>query len=202
MDSETIWRHIDQQRVDLADLLDGLTAQQWAVPSLCAGWTVREVAAHITQSQWRPIRFAIPAIRAGFRFNPMMSDLARSDRRTPQELVRALREMPGCRRRPPGTTELDPLTDMVVHAQDIAVPLGLDYLMPVPAAVVAAERLWGMRFPLNPRRRLPGIRFVATDADFVAGDGVRVEAPIRDIVLAFADRPVMLPELSAGQAPA
>ncbi|CAN5881296.1 maleylpyruvate isomerase family mycothiol-dependent enzyme [soil metagenome] len=202
MDSDTIWRHIDEQRIGLADLLDGVAPQQWSVPSLCSGWTVRDVAAHITQSQWAPQRFVIPALRSGFRFNVMMRDLARSDRRTPEQLVTALRQMPGCRRRPPGTTELDPLTDMLVHGQDIAVPLGLEYPMPIPAAVAVAERLWRMRFPLNPSRRLPGKRFIASDADFAVGEGTRVEAPIRDIVLAFADRPAAIPGLSAGQAPA
>lgn len=202
MDSELIWRHIDEQRLALADLLDGLSAQQWSVPSLCAGWTVREVAAHITQSQWRPVRFVLPALRARLRFDAMMSQLALSDHRTPEQLVAALRAMPGCRRRPPGTTEVDPLMDMLVHGQDIAVPLGIEHAMPVPAAAAVADRLWRMRFPLNPSRRLPGMRFVATDVDFAVGEGLRIEAPIRDIVLAFADRPVVLPELSGGPAPA
>ena len=31
----------------LAELLGGLTAAQWQTPSMCAGWTVRDVAAHL-----------------------------------------------------------------------------------------------------------------------------------------------------------
>jgi len=34
------------ERETFAGLLERLTAQQWDAPSLCAGWTVRDVAAH------------------------------------------------------------------------------------------------------------------------------------------------------------
>ena len=47
MDAETSWQVIAEQRRDLADLLEGLTAEQWQAPSLCAGWRVRDVAAHV-----------------------------------------------------------------------------------------------------------------------------------------------------------
>ncbi|MBO0810259.1 MAG: maleylpyruvate isomerase N-terminal domain-containing protein, partial [Actinobacteria bacterium] len=44
MEIDDVWRAIDAERTGLADLLAGLTAEQWEVPSLCAGWRVREVA--------------------------------------------------------------------------------------------------------------------------------------------------------------
>lgn len=36
--------------------------------------------------------------------------------------------------------------------------------------------------------RLDGVRLVATDADFAAGQGREVKAPIRDIVMVLAGR--------------
>lgn len=36
------------ERRDLADFLETLTPEQWQQPSLCAGWTVRDVVAHVT----------------------------------------------------------------------------------------------------------------------------------------------------------
>lgn len=39
---------IAAERRELADLLDTLRADQWDRPSLCAGWRVREVAAHMS----------------------------------------------------------------------------------------------------------------------------------------------------------
>jgi mycothiol maleylpyruvate isomerase-like protein len=48
MDSDEVWRTIDEQRPDVANLLDELSEHEWSTPSLCAAWTVREVAAHLT----------------------------------------------------------------------------------------------------------------------------------------------------------
>lgn len=183
-----MWCHIDQQRADLADFLDGLTPHQWAAPSLCTAWTVRDVAAHLTQSTTGWLRLGIEVVRYRFRFDPMVADLARGDGKSPEEITAALRAMVGVRKRPPGTTVADPLTDVLVHGQDIAVPLGLSRTMPVEPAVVAAERLWGMRFPLHPRKHFPGIELVATDTEFSVGSGRVVSGTIADIVLAMAGR--------------
>jgi uncharacterized protein (TIGR03083 family) len=190
MDDARIWGHIDEQRADLADLLDTLSDAQWATPSLCPGWTVRNVAAHLTQANASWGRMALEAFRSGFRFNAMMSRAAREDRRSPQEIVTNIRAMVGQRRRPPGTAVADPLMDTLVHGQDIAVPLGITRTMPVDAALIAAERLWAMRFPFNAQRRFAGVHFTATDAPFTVGDGRRVDGPIQDIVLVLAGRRV------------
>lgn len=188
MRDDDIWALIDAERADLADFLDGLTPQQWAVRSLCPDWTVRDVAVHLTQSTLGWPRMAVQALRSGFRFNAMVSRVAREDRRPPHEVVAALRAMVGVRRRPPGTAVADPLTDVLVHGQDIAVPLGLDRAMPTAAAVIAADRLWTMGFPFHARKRFAGTRLRATDAEFTAGRGEPVDAPIRDIVLALSGR--------------
>jgi uncharacterized protein (TIGR03083 family) len=190
MDSNTIWRHIDEQRGVLADMFDGIDAASWSTPSLCEGWTVRDVAAHLTHSHMGRPRVVIEAIRSNFRFNAMVHRLAIEDTRSPAQLAVALRDMRGSRRRPPGTAEVDPLMDVLVHGQDIAVPLSIDLPMPGDAATAAAQRLWVMRFPLNPQRRLRGTELVATDADFRVGAGRVIEAPIRDILMLLAGRRV------------
>ena len=192
MDSDTIWRHIDEQRANLADMCDGIEAARWSTPSLCEGWTVRDVAVHLTHSHMSRPRMVVEAVRSGFRFNAMVHRTAVQDTRSPEQIAEALRGMRGSRKRPPGTTECDPLMDALVHGQDIAVPLGIDLPMPVDAAAAAVQRLWGMRFPFNPQRRLRGIRFVATDVDFSVGQGRCVEAPIRDILMVFAGRPASI----------
>ncbi|KUH88406.1 maleylpyruvate isomerase family mycothiol-dependent enzyme [Mycobacterium sp. IS-1556] len=188
MDSNTVWRHIDEQRVNLADMLDGLEPQQWSTSSLCDGWTVREVAAHLTHSQLPKSKMLVELLRSGFRFNAMIYRAALHDKRSPSELTAALREMRGSRKRPPGTSEVDPLMDVLVHTQDIAVPLGIDRPMPVDAAVVAAERVWTTGFPFHAQRRLRGVELAAIDADFRVGEGRLVEAPIRDILMVLVGR--------------
>jgi uncharacterized protein (TIGR03083 family) len=193
MDDSQIWAYIDEQRANLADFLDSLTPEPWETPSLCPGWTVRQAAAHITQSSTNWGRLSFELLRSGFRFNALTLRMARDDQRKPEEITAALRAMVGGRRRPPGTAVADPLADVLVHGQDIAVPLGLPRTMPVPAAVIAAERLWKMGFPFNARKRFPNITFTATDADFSVGDGDVVRGPIQDIVMTLSGRRAGLP---------
>lgn len=188
MDTDGIWHCVDGQRAGLAGLLESLTAGQRMAPSLCYGWRVRDVAAHLTHSRMPAGRMVVEAVKSGFRFDPMIRRLGREDPRSQSEIVAALRAMVGSRTRVPGTSVQQPLIELLVHGQDIAVALGLDWPMPVEAAVESANRLCSMMFPINARRRLQGIRLVATDADFAAGQGCETRAPIRDIVMVLAGR--------------
>ena len=192
MDAQPVWGYIDEQRADLADFHDTLTPEQWDTPSLCHDWTVRQVAAHITHSATNWGRLSFELMRSGFRFNALMSRMGREDSRTPEEITAAMRAMVGRRRRPPGTAVADPLMDVMLHGQDIAIPLGIDRTMPIPPAVIVAQRLWKMGFPFNARKRFANVAFSATDADFTVGDGEVVRGPIQDIVMVLSGRPAGL----------
>ena len=188
MNTDEIWRRVDEQRIGLAGLLEGLTAEQWTAPSLCDGWQVRDVAAHLTHSHMHPVRAIVEAARSGFRFDSMIQRLGREDPRSQAEIAIALRGMAGSRKRVPGTSVQQPLIELLVHGQDIAVPLGIDWPMPLDAAREAAQKLSGMTFPLSGQQRLAGVRLVATDAEFAAGEGREVQVPIGDIVMILAGR--------------
>jgi uncharacterized protein (TIGR03083 family) len=135
-----------------------------------------------------PVRAVFEAVKSGFRFDPMIRRLACEDRRSQAQIVAALRGMVGSRRKVPMTTDRDPLMDVLIHGQDIVVPLGIDRPMPADAAVEVANHLWRMTFPMKPAARLAGYRLVADDADFAVGEGREVRAPIRDIVMILAGR--------------
>jgi uncharacterized protein (TIGR03083 family) len=189
VNTDEIWRRVDDQRIGLAGLLEGLTAEQWTAQSLCDGWQVRDVAAHLTHSHMHPVRAIVEAARSGFRFDSMIQRLGREDPRSQSEIAIALRGMAGSRKRVPGTSvQQQPLIELLVHGQDITVPLGIDWPMPLDAAREAAQKLSGMTFPLNGQRRLAGVRLVATDAEFAAGEGREVQVPIDDIVIILAGR--------------
>lgn len=188
MNPDRIWSFVDAQRAEIAGLLDTLDDQQWMAPSLCDGWRVRDVAAHLTHSHMSPARAVVEAVKSGFRFDPMIRRLGVEDPRSKTQIAEALRGMVGARKKVPGTSVQQPLIELLVHGQDIAVPLGIDLPMPPEAAAEAANRLAGMKFPINAARQLNGVRLVATDADFAAGEGREVRAPIRDIVMILAGR--------------
>ena len=196
MDKDVVWRVIDDERSRLADLLEELSDSEWRTPSLCREWTVREVAAHLTLAHTGPLSAAGSLIRAGGGFNRMIRDTAIRQARLPvQEYPRRLRSMVGSRRTAPFITELEPLVDVLCHAQDIARPIGRPYPMPADAAVAAAEHIWRRSFPFRAQRMLRGYELVATDAPWRAGVGVRVEGPISALLLLVSGRPAALADL-------
>jgi uncharacterized protein (TIGR03083 family) len=188
MDSDTIWRHTDEQRLALADILAGLPEEAWAEDSLCAGWTVRDVAAHLTFSHARIGQVIGPVLRSGFRFNAMIRDSAVRCPLDHDEIIATLRGFVGSRRRAPGVSELEPMADILIHTQDICVPLGIDHAMPPDAAVVAADRLLALPAPFRLRRPYRGVRFEATDVDWTWGSGAVVTGPMRWLLLTVAGR--------------
>lgn len=197
MDVDEVWRAIDTERASLADLLEGFTPDQWETPSLCDGWRVREVGAHLTQAQMGPAQAVVNLVRAGGSFNRMIRDTAVRQARLPVERYPAMiRSMLGTRRKAPGVTPLEPLCDALVHGQDIAVPLGIDRPMPLPAAAAVGTRVWEMGFPFGAKRRLAGFRLVATDCGWTVGDGDRVEGRMADLVLLVTGRHVAVDRVS------
>src|SRR3954467_13472622 len=85
MDSDELWRTIDEQRAGLADLLEEFDDEEWTTRSLCTAWTVRDVAAHPTLAQIE-LRPALGATVRPLRgFNRVTRDTALRQARLPVE---------------------------------------------------------------------------------------------------------------------
>jgi uncharacterized protein (TIGR03083 family) len=143
------------ERLHLADLLDDLSPSDWDEPSLCDAWSVHDVAAHLTtttqETPWEVLR---ELVRARFDFDRMTRDVASRLAATysPNETVARLRESADSSRRVVLSSPMDPLMDLVVHAQDIARPLGRDYSSPTEVVVACATYLAGNRLMGGPPR--------------------------------------------------
>ncbi|MED5816009.1 maleylpyruvate isomerase family mycothiol-dependent enzyme [Mycolicibacterium sp. 050232] len=112
------------------------------------------------------------------------------------ELISEMRATIGSRRTPIGTTPADRLMDLLVHGQDIAVPLGVHYEMPAEAAQLALERVWHPRFPFRAATKFGSYRLRATDMDWAAGSGPLIEGPVSALLLlATGRRTAALPRL-------
>lgn len=204
MDKAEVWQTIDVERAALADLLETLALDEWEHDSLCAGWRVRHVAAHIISSPQASLRStAVEMLRARGKFNRCIYEQAlRAGARPVHRIVTDYRQYAGSRRHPPGTIYLDPLLDILVHTQDIVIPLGRVHPMPPAAAAAAANRVWRVPFPFWARRRFHGFRFNATDVQWRAGRGLTVEGPMEALLLVLTGRTVSLPRLTGDGAAA
>jgi len=178
------------ERERLVSLFSDLSPEQWDTPSLCAGWRVREVAAHITMPfRTRPPGVVAGIVRAGFSFNRYADRDARSTahKNSQAELVDLLRRNIENPWQPPGGGGTGALGHDVIHGLDATEPLGL----PAPPAdrialVLASTGARQLRyFGVG----LEGKRLIATDADVSVGeDESVVPMTAREILLVVTGR--------------
>ena len=188
-------RHVDpmvmarEERAEMADFLASMRADQWDHPSLCVGWRVRDVAAHVVSYEehgWADLvaRLAKARLRPG-RLNDV--GLAEYAARDPQELVRFLRE----HLTPRGATARFGgrvgLVDAMIHHQDMRRPLGVARKIPserllcaLPFAVTAP--------PLRGFWHARGVRLAATDLDWARGRGPEARGPGEALLMVLAGR--------------
>jgi uncharacterized protein (TIGR03083 family) len=199
MNGEESWQVITEQRLLLADLLESLRAGEWETPSLCLGWRVRDVAAHVAMAPQVPSVASMLAdgVRARGSFHRLNHDAAvRHAGRPTEQIVAELRRFAGSRKLPVVTNYRNILFDVLVHGQDIAIPLGRRLEMPLSATRVGADRVWTMGWPFWAKRRLRGFRLTATDVEWSAGSGAEVRGPIEALLLLLTGRPAALSRLS------
>ena len=188
MDSDEVWGHVDRERAYLADLLESLPAEDWQRQSLCESWTIRDVGAHVSMAEagFRDILW--PAVRSGFSYNGMVRYAALHNPASHEEIVTTIRGFASTHRLAPFVSELEPLLDVMVHVQDICIPLGIERAIPPDVGAVAATRMLALRGPMRLWRPPTDRRLVATDVEWSFGDGPVVEAPMQAILLGLTGR--------------
>lgn len=201
MDEDQMWAAIDGQREKTIALLARLSDEEWVRPSLCSGWTVRDVAAHLSLQQVGLSDALRMAARYRGGLNRIIHDSACDKAALPTgRLIDEIRAMIGSRRHNLGLSGRQTLINILVHGQDIAVPLGRKLEMEPVAAAFAASSVWSsLGTPMaKVFRPVPwrGFRFVATDADWAAGQGREVLGPIAAILLLLTGRPAALDALA------
>jgi uncharacterized protein (TIGR03083 family) len=203
MDTEQSWQVVVEQRLALAGLLAGLSEADWEQPSLCAGWRVRDVAAHVTLIPIPPSSGSLVVDFAKARGNYARFNTVASRRRaarTPTEIVQDLRTSAGSRSVPRLVNPANVMWDILVHAQDIAIPLGVDFPTPPEAGAAAAARIWDLRWPFSfgARRRLGAFTLTATDANWTVGTGPEIAGPISAVLLLLTGRTAAATPLLTG----
>jgi len=197
--TDGVYAAIADERRRLAKVLSELTAEQWDTPSLCGDWSVRDVTAHLVVPlvmgvrEFMPILFrargnfdrsnVIAAQRAVEMYGPLLPEL--------------LARHADSRFKPPGGGPRAPLTDILVHGQDIRRPLGI-------ARDVVDEDRWRttLHFVTATRAgrvfgyRGTGLTWQATDIGWATGQGPTVSGPAEAILMLMTGRSAALDDVS------
>lgn len=196
---------IAAERRSLAAEMVGWSDEQWQTPSLCGSWTVREVAAHLIVPFTVPgPRFFLNLISCGFAFNKANDKLARAEAAKPtSEIVETLRVNAEHRFTPPFNGPEAPLTDVIVHGQDMRRPLGLEHRFEPDHLRCSLDWCKGGVAGFVPKARIADLRFEATDLDWSSGpaDADVVAGPAEAILLAITGRSAALDDLDGGGLP-
>lgn len=181
------------ERRDLVALLRTLSDAEWQAPSLCDGWRVRDVVAHVLYDTIPAPRYLGVMLASRFSVDRINNRLVDSERETPvsqlvDRLERSVGRGPLARVAPAAA-----LADVLVHHQDIRRPLGRPRSIPEERLVSVLNHPDPFALPW---RYTKGLRFVATDVDWAKGRGPEVRGTGEAIVLAAVGRPVVLDELT------
>ncbi|MGW9174944.1 maleylpyruvate isomerase family mycothiol-dependent enzyme [Streptomyces decoyicus] len=185
MTQTTVEAAIAAERRELADLLDGLTAGQWEAPTLCAGWRVRDVAAHMSMG----FRYSLPKIaaelfRARGNIHRMADRCARRDAAAAStgELADHLRDNAHHPWKPPVGGITSALGHDVVHGLDITVALGLDRRVPEDRIRILLEKVT-LKSAAFFGADLSGTELRADDLDWSFGTGTPLSGAAQDLLL-------------------
>ncbi len=196
-DAEQIQAEVASTYLALADQLEGLGDAAWETPSLCDGWRVREVVAHVTM----PCRFTedefMAELRANdFDFERLSNAVATRDAARPTAtLLDDLRSEVLHRWTPPQGGARGALNHAVVHSLDIAVPLDRVGVVGERALTLVLDDLTLGGVHAHFGTSIDGRRLEATDADWSYGAGDPLRGPRHQLVLVLCGRTLPHDEL-------
>ena len=192
-----VWPIVHAERARLIEDLQGLPEQAWATPSLCAGWDVHDVLAHLVDTaRTTRIEFIRRMIRARLDFDhDNQLGVRRHRTGEPRETLEALRAVVDWTLTPaaPLATRL---VEAFVHGEDIRRPLGIRADYPLHAVVTALSHQADSSAVLGGgRERIAGLTLVATDSGLTRGRGPQVRGRSIDLLMAVSGRPVPIDAL-------
>ena len=198
----TLWALAHAERAALADDLAALDRHQWAQPSLCGRWVVEDVVAHLTAAaSVGRLRWLASVLGARFDFD-LHNERRLAEHRgaTPEETLDRFRRVLTSTTAPSGHTAAW-LGEVVVHAQDVRRPLGLERTPSIQAVTEVARFFARRDFTVTSASAAEGLRLEATDGPFRTGDGPLVTGSTLALTMAMAGRGVYCDDLGGPGVP-
>jgi uncharacterized protein (TIGR03083 family) len=181
---------IAAERRELAQLLASLPAASWDAPTLCAGWRVRDVVAHMTMPfRYSARKFALEMVKSGGNFAKMADRCARRDAARPAAVLQAeLRDNERFPWQPPGGGFEGALVHDVIHGLDITVPLGVGRQVPPDRLRMALAVITKPKTLRHFGTELSGFELRADDMDWSIGAGSSLTGNAQDLALVLCGR--------------
>jgi len=170
-DVEDLYTH--ERDLLVAELAD-LSQTQWQTPSLCQGWSVRDLCSHLLMPyELSTARFLGGIVRARMSFDRLADRWITQDQRSGPDIAAALAQTTAAGFAVPGAGPLAPLAHLAIHSEDVRRPLVLPGAVAAPSAVLVLDDVTSGKHSIG-AEKLNGLRFVATDADWSLGAGPEV----------------------------
>lgn len=182
-----LWPIVHRERAALvADLKTLPDTSAWDLPSLCAGWTIRDTLAHMTATATTtPPGFVAGLAKARFSFSRFVqAGIARERGADAQETLSRFGAAIGSTSAPPGP-KTSWLGEVIIHAEDIRRPLSIEHDYDAGALVAVADFYKNSNTLIGAKSRIADLSLHATEAAWSHGSGARVEGPLLALVLAM-----------------
>lgn len=189
--TETDLQHrITTEFLALADTLSSATGAQWDTPSLCEGWRIREVVAHLTMpARYTQDEFMAELRACGFDFGRLSNTIAARDAALPtMELVANLSSEILHHWTPPEGGQLGALNHVVIHSLDATVPLSTPHRVDRETICIVLDALTVGRVHARFGTTIDGRRLEATDIEWAHGTGRSLRGPADELALVLCGR--------------
>jgi uncharacterized protein (TIGR03083 family) len=180
---------IHAERRSLAEFLDTVPDEKWSTASWCDKWNVQDLVGHLTAAgNITAPHFFGGFIRNGFNFDKFVEgDLRQYAHGSPADVRKRYDAIIDSDRTPPGPSYVA-LGEVMVHGEDIRRPLGARGDHPAEHLTTLADLYKKTGAPLRAKKRLVGLKLVATDVDWSTGEGPEVRGPCMSLILAMVGR--------------
>jgi len=193
-----VWPVVHAERTALIRDLQDVPAERWSTPSLCPGWDVHDVVAHLVDdARTTRLSFVRDLAAARFDFDRLNArGVARQRAADPGRTLERFRAVSGRTTSAPAARATR-LVEAFVHGEDVRRPLGIRRNYPSVHVATALRYQVGTSVKLGGgRERAEGLHLVATDSDGAVGTGAEVRGTAIALLLALSGRPVGPEELT------
>jgi uncharacterized protein (TIGR03083 family) len=193
---DDVWANVRPEREALVLDLQSFDEAAWATPSLCPGWTVRDVVAHITAlACMTPTKFFQKLVASGFNPSRLQArDITAEKGGSVEDTLARFRSVTASKNHLPGQNKTL-LGETLVHAEDIRRPLGIAHEYPLGALVTVGDLYKSSNLIAGTKRRIAGLSLHATDAEWNTGSGPDVSGPMLSLLMAMAGRQAAIEDL-------